>query len=652
MRYLFILLLLTHFSCPLYSQIQLTDRVPGELIVQLIPEGNSETINHLTRDFSGVNLRPISNLSKNMHIWLLSFDESFGTTDKLISELRNHPAIKIAQFNHLVSDREVIPNDPSFTAMWALKNMGQMNGTPGADIDATFAWDITTSGYTTEGDTIVVAMIDGGIDLGHADLRLWKNSHEIPYNNIDDDGNGYTDDYHGWNAYMNTGNLQQNDHGTHVAGIATARGNNSLGITGVAYNTHLMPIAGSGTNESVVVISYDYVFSQRKLYNETNGERGAFVVSTNSSFGIDGGNPANYPIWGAMYDSLGSVGILNVASTANRAWDVDINGDIPTTMNNESIVAVTNTTNKDELYSSAGWGLESIDLAAPGTSIYSTRQGGQYGYKTGTSMSSPHISGAIALMYAAADSETISLYKADPVLISSRFKRYLIASVDTLPSLLGRTVSGGRLNLLKLLQVVQDPPKLTIMPGEIGLAIAPDNSTQTTLEILASGNVSNSYSIAIPDTAGWITLSGYAGTLQPGFSSLINVSIDASGLTEGTYITSLIITDGFLNTTFIPVEIKVSIGVDSPPYVSYKPGLSVWPSPLTDASRIRVSLSRESKVKLSVFTLDGRHSFDIIHKTLSAGLHELAWPDLLHRGLLLLRLETNEGVFTKKVVVF
>ncbi|MBV2245882.1 MAG: S8 family serine peptidase [Lentimicrobium sp.] len=652
MRNLFILLLLIPFSNLIFSQTQPIDRVPGELIVQLLPDSNIDGLKRLTMDFPGFDLQSKQLLSKSMHIWLLSFDENPESVDKILPKLRNHPAVAIAQFNHLVSEREVIPNDPSFSALWALKNLGQMNGTAGADIDATFAWDITTSGYTVEGDTIVVSVIDGGIDLSHADLRLWKNSHEIPNNNIDDDGNGYIDDYHGWNSYMNNGNLQQNDHGTHVAGIATARGNNNIGTAGVAFNTHLLPVAGSGTNESVVVISYDYIFTQRKLYNETNGERGAFVVSTNSSFGIDGADPVNYPIWSAMYDSLGSVGILNVASTANRAWDIDINGDVPTSMSNESLISVTNTNNKDELYTSAGWGLESIDLAAPGTSIYSTRQSGQYGYKTGTSMSSPHVSGAIALMYAAADEATIGLYKTNPALIASRFKRYLIASVDTLPSLLGRTVSGGRLNLFKLLQMVQSPPGINVTPGSVELAIAPDNTTQTTLEFTCTGDTPNSFIIAVPDTAAWLALSGYSGTLIPGVPSFINLSIDATGLSEGVYTSSLTVSDGFLNTIIIPVELKVAIGVDAPAYSVSKPGISVWPVPLTATSRIGFSLSQTSVANLSVYTLDGRKATELFNGILAAGRHEIAWPGLTHQGLLIVRLETIDGIFTRKIVVF
>ena len=189
MRNLFILLLLIPFSNLIFSQTQPIDRVPGELIVQLLPDSNIDGLKRLTMDFPEFDLQSKQLLSKSMHIWLLSFDENPESVDKILPKLRNHPAVVIAQFNHLVSEREVIPNDPSFSALWALKNLGQMNGTAGADIDATFAWDITTSGYTVEGDTIVVSVIDGGIDLSHADLRLWKNSHEIPNNNTGDCSN-------------------------------------------------------------------------------------------------------------------------------------------------------------------------------------------------------------------------------------------------------------------------------------------------------------------------------------------------------------------------------------------------------------------------------------------------------------------------------
>ncbi|NTW25140.1 MAG: S8 family serine peptidase, partial [Lentimicrobium sp.] len=288
-----------------FAQTANTEREPGQVLVQLKPSSGNTLVNSLLENFGTSGLRIETKLSSRMNIWLLGFEESKSDPVKLLSDIRKHPAVNLAQFNHKVEQREYIPNDPSFSNEWALKNTGQMSGTPGADIKATFAWDITTSGLTINGDSIVVAVIDGGVDLTHADLHLWKNRLEIPANSIDDDENGYIDDYNGWNAYTNSGNVPPHDHGTHVAGIAAAIGDNNTGISGVAFNTYVMPIAGSGNNEAIVVIAYDYVFEMRKRYNETDGAAGAFVVATNSSFGIDGGDPDNYPLWGAMYDSLG-----------------------------------------------------------------------------------------------------------------------------------------------------------------------------------------------------------------------------------------------------------------------------------------------------------------------------------------------------------
>src|SRR5690606_9496705 len=144
-----------------------------------------------------------------------------------------------------------------------------------------------------------------------------KNTDETPNNGIDDDNNGYVDDYDGWNAYNSTGNIPSANHGTHVAGIAGAIGNNEIGISGVNWNVKTMPIAGSSGNEATVVEAYAYALEMRARYNETDGDEGAFIVVTNTSFGVDMGDPTNFPIWCSMYDELGEVGILSCAATAN-----------------------------------------------------------------------------------------------------------------------------------------------------------------------------------------------------------------------------------------------------------------------------------------------------------------------------------------------
>lgn len=243
----------------------------GEMIVQLKKDVSIKT---WEEQYSLLNLKAVKSLSRRMNIWLIKFDSKRVSSESALSLVRSDNAVIAAQFNHYVKLRSVFPNDPYFNEQWALHNTGQSGGTPDADIDAPEAWDLATGGTTSLGDEIVIAVIDGGVDLNHPELNFWKNTAEIPNNGIDDDNNGYVDDYDGWNAYNSTGNIPVSEHGTHVAGIAAARGNNGQGISGVNWNVKVMPIAGSSQTESIVVEAYCYVLEMRARYNETNGDSG------------------------------------------------------------------------------------------------------------------------------------------------------------------------------------------------------------------------------------------------------------------------------------------------------------------------------------------------------------------------------------------
>ena len=162
-----------------------------------------------------------------MNIWLLSFDTGLITSEAALSNIRESSLVKLAQFNHFFTLRDNFPDDPHFEEQWALHNTGQTGGKPDADLDAPEAWNITTGGTTSLGDEIVIAIIDNGFDLEHEDLDFWKNVNEIPNNGIDDDNNGYIDDYDGWNAYESNGNIPSDfgvTHGTAVTGVAGATG--------------------------------------------------------------------------------------------------------------------------------------------------------------------------------------------------------------------------------------------------------------------------------------------------------------------------------------------------------------------------------------------------------------------------------------------
>ncbi len=332
------------------------------------------------------------------------------------------------------------PNDPSFKEQWGLQAT-----------QASGAWKLGTGGETADRDDVVVAVVDNGTDITHPDLvnNLWVNTQEIPGNGIDDDKNGYVDDINGWNGYNNTGSIPAGMHGTHVSGIVGAEGNNGRQVSGVNWNVKIMPIAASSGDISVVLKGYNYALEQKKAWLDSKGAKGANVVVTNSSFGIDGArcSDARYKVWNDVYNAMGEVGILSAAATANQAWDIDNTGDVPTSCESNYIISVTNTTKQDKLFNQAGWGATTVDLGAPGTDVLSTVPGNKTSNLTGTSMATPHIAGAVALMHSVASQNFATLAKEQPANAALKLKEIMLKTTDALSDLRGKTVTGGRLNL-------------------------------------------------------------------------------------------------------------------------------------------------------------------------------------------------------------
>ena len=261
-----------------------------------------------------------------------------------------------------------LPNDPSFAQEWSLQNTGQSGGTAGIDVNATQAWDISTGSRS-----VVVAVIDSGIDLTHPDLaaNLWTNPGEIAGNGIDDDRNGFVDDVHGWNFVDNNANVQDGyGHGTHVAGIIGAVGNDGVGVTGVAWRVSLMVLRvqndlGAGTT-SAVIGALRYATTMRRDF-------GINVVVTNNSWEAAAGYSS---VIEGLIREQGEAGITFVAAAGNHGTSNDVTPRYPSNYDLPNVIAVASLSSSGVLAGSSDYGATTVDLAAPGTFILSTWKGG------------------------------------------------------------------------------------------------------------------------------------------------------------------------------------------------------------------------------------------------------------------------------------
>jgi subtilisin family serine protease len=351
-----------------------------------------------------------------------------GQRSAVRAALERDPRVRYAEPN-VRFHADVSPNDPSFPQLWGLDNSGQAvqgaSGTADADIDAPEAW-----AHSTGSAAVTVGVIDTGIDYTHPDLaaNIWINPGEnctgCRNDGVDNDGNGYVDDWHGWDFLNNDNNpFDDNGHGTHVAGTIGAVGGNGTGVTGVNWSVRLMPLKflgadGSGDAADAV---------RAVLYASSMG-----AVATNNSWGGDGYSQA-------LADAIqyaNDHGSLFVAAAGNSFSDNDADENFPSNYDLPDVVAVASTDNRDARSWFSNYGRRTVDLGAPGSSILSTWPGGGYRYLDGTSMATPHVTGAVALAKAAFPDAT-----------SFGLKALLLRTVDPNAALATKTVSGGRLNV-------------------------------------------------------------------------------------------------------------------------------------------------------------------------------------------------------------
>lgn len=423
------------------------EKTPNEIIIALKQPIKKHQSENIFAQKEIATIFKISQLSQTLNYYKLTFDESQHSLAEMIQLLQQQPDVLYAQPNRRMNLRTEPnpPNDSLYFEQWDMDI-----------IDAPRAWAIATGGLSAQGDTIVVAVIDNGVELAHEDLNpnIWRNQAEIPNDGMDNDNNGFVDDYFGWAFQSGNDAHLALDHGTASAGIVGAVGNNTKGVTGVNWAVKMMILSQVNT-EAEIIQAYEYALQMRQKYNQTNGQAGAFVVATSLSQGFSA-PPENFPLLCAMYDELGKVGILNAAATANSSIDVDIVGDVPTGCPSEFLVSVTNSDKNDELRPTAAFGKRSIDLAAPGSSSFSTGLNNGYDRASGTSAATPHVAGAIALLYALPNTAFIDFAKSNPAKGAALIKTALLNGTDYLPSLEDKTVSEGRLNLFNSLVLLQN----------------------------------------------------------------------------------------------------------------------------------------------------------------------------------------------------
>lgn len=253
--------------------------VKGELLIKLKQGENIEAF--LSSYVAHSTSIRVKRTFHHLKIFLITYDHTAFEPDEMLNKLRTHSSVLVVQLNHRnhINIRNSTPNDTRFTEQWALNNIGQTGGVIDADIDAVEAWDLNLSrgGISNTNEQLVVAVIDQSIGIFHEDMPFFKNTDEIPNNGVDDDGNQYIDDYDGWDTFLQNDNLPSfGNHGMQVSSIAGAIGDNSIGMTGVSWNTSILPIkfgpVGS-EDDSQLLEAYDYALGIRQLYDQTKGRR-------------------------------------------------------------------------------------------------------------------------------------------------------------------------------------------------------------------------------------------------------------------------------------------------------------------------------------------------------------------------------------------
>ena len=414
-------------------------RRPAEVLVRFRPNVAPQEIENIARALHD----QIEDRIEAVPGLTVIADEDGLDVDQVVNQYRARAEVEYAEPNYVISldpefdqprpsnpdyalpnsDDPDEPDDPMFGEQWALRNSGQRDGKVGADIAAMRAWAKTVGSHE-----VVVAVLDSGVDYLHPDLinNIWTRPESIAA--YHDPELGVIDDRHGYNAVDNNGDpMDENGHGTHVAGIIGAEGDNGIGIAGINWNVRIMPLkfmsaGGFGTTKAAIEC-INYVIDRKRA--------GVPVRIINASWGSTRRSRA-------LEDAIrraNDEGILFVAASGNAGSNTDLSPHYPASYQLPNVISVAALNRHDQLASFSNYGPRSVHIAAPGAEILSTWLNGSYEEHSGTSMAAPIVSGVAALV--------LSL---EPDLSVSDLRARLLASVDQLESLKGKIVTGGRIN--------------------------------------------------------------------------------------------------------------------------------------------------------------------------------------------------------------
>jgi subtilisin family serine protease len=438
--------------------------VPGEILVRFRPESKGKRLGRQVL---------IEKTGRQIPLLIEAISPAFeiveglrvaqvtpADTSNAIEALRARPDVIYAEPN-FIRKALLAPNDSRYPQMWGLNNTAQPStfggnpGTPGNDIRAEQAWNITTGSRS-----VVVGVIDSGIDINHEDLHdnIWVNPREIPGNGIDDDGNGFIDDINGWDFAHNDATVfdytepsyppsasyagDVDDHGTHVAGTIGAAGNNAIGVVGVNWQVSLMPLKfltgvdGEGTSADLLK-AFAYAKAMRQLWESSGGTKGANIRVLNNSYGGGGFSQAELDAIRALSDA----GILFVVAAGNEGAFNDLFPTYPTNYIAPNLISVAASGGGGIRASFSNYGEATVNVTAPGEYILSTTPKNTYDFFSGTSMAAPHVSGSAALVCAL--SPSITMQKLRSVMMYSGYVapwQY----VYVYPVSTGRAVDAGK----------------------------------------------------------------------------------------------------------------------------------------------------------------------------------------------------------------